>query len=108
MLQIFSVSLCKHTLIKPSHISECSLGEGGRMAAGCASETEPERCFSLNMEGSERQTEIFWELCKMKRSWLSTCGSCLQLSDPPKVHKRHHTWSVRGKQREMEGMETER
>lgn len=71
-----------------SRVPECTLGGGGRRAAGCASETEPERCFSLNTEGSERKKEIFWELWKMKCSRLSTYGSRRQLSDPPKARKK--------------------
>lgn len=106
MLQIFSVSLCEAPLIKFSHMSQNPPWvRGERRAVGCASETEPERCFSLKTEGSERQTEIFWELWKMKCSRLSTYGSCLQLSDPPKVHQRYQTWSLRGetKRNQMHG-----
>lgn len=70
-------------------------GWGGRRST-CASETEPERRFSFNMEGSERQSWIFWELWK-----LSSCQhmGAVFSSPTPEVPKTDQTLSVRGKQR---------
>lgn len=70
-------------------------GWGGRRST-CVSETEPERRFSFNMEGSERQTWIFWGLWK-----LSSCQhiEAVFSSQTPEVPRTHQTLSVRGKQR---------
>lgn len=68
----------------------------GRRRSTKASETEPERRFSFNMEGSEKQTWIFWELGK-----LSSCQhvEAVFSSQTPEVPKTHQALSVRGKQR---------
>lgn len=68
----------------------------GGWRSTCASETEPERRFSFNMEGSERQSWAFWELWKLSRCQHM---EAVFSSQTPEVPNTHQTLSVRGKQR---------
>lgn len=91
----WSKSFLSASINIPSGSPRIHPGWGGRSSTS-ASETEPERRSSFNMEGSERQSWIFWELWK-----LSSCQhvEAVFSSQTPEVPQTHQTLRVRGKQR---------